>query len=79
MESPMALREAGPSEGLPFVVDWLGRVALRVNAAIEDADCVGLQFDNELLNHVIDGLLADRDFNRAIVFASHELALDENK
>ena len=54
---------AGHEEGLEghlFIVDWLGRVALRVDAAIEDADCVGLQFDNELLNYVIDGLLADR-------------------
>ena len=60
-------------------MDWLVRVALRVDAAIKDTDCVGLQFDNELLNHVIDGLLADRDFNRAVVFPSREFALDENE
>ncbi len=60
-------------------MDWLGRVASRVDAAIEDADCVGLQFDNELLNHVIDGLLAGRDFNGAVVFLSREFALDENE
>ena len=72
-------REAGPLEGLRFVVEWLGRIALRVIAAIEDADCVGLQFDNELLDHVIDRLLADRNFDRAIVLASGEFALDEDQ
>ena len=67
---------AGHEERCPLKAapssSWIGsdRVALRVDAAIEDADCVGLQFDNELLNHVIDGLLADRDFgNSAVVFA----------
>jgi hypothetical protein len=46
-------------KGLRFIVEWLGRIALRVITAIEDGDCVGLQFDNELLNHVIDGLVAE--------------------
>ncbi len=72
-------RKRGPSEGLRFIVEWLGRLALRVTAAVEDADRVGLQFDNELPSHVIDQLFADRDFNRAVVPASREFALNKNK
>ncbi len=32
-----------PLERPHCVVEWLGRITLRVFAAIEDADCVGLQ------------------------------------
>ena len=43
--SPWLGTKRCPLKGHPFVVDWLGRVALRVDAAIENADCVGPQFD----------------------------------
>ncbi len=52
-------------EGLAFLRQSLVCVALRVAAAIEDPDRVGLQLDDKLLNHVIDGLLADRHFDCA--------------
>jgi hypothetical protein len=47
---------------------------LRAIIAIEDADRVGLQFDNKRLDHLIDRLLADRDFDGTVVLASGEFA-----
>jgi hypothetical protein len=64
-------------EGLAFLRQSLVCVALRVAAAIEDPDRVGLQLDDKLLNHVIDGLLADRHFDCAVILASGQFALDE--
>ena len=46
--------------------------------AIEDPDRVGLQLDGDLLNHVLDGLLAAGHLDGAIVFAGSELALHED-
>ena len=47
--------------------------------AIKNADRIGLQFDDELLNRVIDGFaLADRNLDDSVVVTGCKLALDEN-
>ena len=46
--------------------------------AVENADGVGFQFDDELRNHVLDGFLAVGDFDGAVVFAGAEFALYED-
>ena len=49
-----------------------------VAGAIEKPDGVGLKFDGEQLNHMLDRLLAARHLDGAIVFARGEFALHEN-
>jgi hypothetical protein len=78
-EPTLFKRGRGPSVR-NLVASWrCGRSALLGAAvAIEDADDVGLQFDNELLDHVLDWLLAIRNLDGAVVFTSVELALHQN-
>jgi hypothetical protein len=39
--------------------DWLNRFThIRSNVAVENPDCVSIEFDSELLNHMLDGFLA---------------------
>ena len=68
----------GPLRGL-FIGWRFGRVVwLGVAGAVEHPDGVGLQLDDELLNDVLDGLLAIGDFDGPVVLAGVELALHED-
>ena len=71
------VKERSPLEGLPFLRKRLVCVALRTGTAIEDSDRVGLQFDDKLLNHVIDRFFADRHLDRAVILPRGQFALDE--
>jgi hypothetical protein len=52
----------------------LVRVGIRLGT-IQDADRVGFELDDKLLDRVLDGLFAIRHFDRAVVLASDEFAL----
>ncbi len=42
---------------------------------IQNSDRIGFEFDDKLLDRVLDGLFAIRHFDRAVVLASDEFAL----
>lgn len=46
--------------------------------AVQEADGVSFEFDDELGNNVFDGLLAGGDLDAAVVFACAEFTLHEN-
>jgi len=67
-----------PLEGDIIVIGCRCLAPSGVAAAVERADGIGLEFDDELLNHLLDRLLAARHLDCAIVFARGEFALHED-
>src|SRR5579863_5685038 len=71
-------RKRAPLKGDMVVAGCCYLARSGIARAIEKANCGGLQFDGELLNRILDGLLAAGHLNRAIVFAGSEFALHED-
>ena len=67
-----------PLEGDIVVVGCRCLARSGVAAAVEKADGIGLEFDGELLNDVLDRFLAIRHLDGAIILARGEFPLHEN-
>jgi hypothetical protein len=61
------------------VISWLARRALtRIGDAIQNANRIGFELDGDLLDHVLNGLLAVRNRDGTVVLARGQFALDED-
>jgi hypothetical protein len=58
---------------------WFSCIAIGVGRTIEEADGIGFQFDDELLDRMFGGVLAGADFDLAIIIVRADFALDEDK
>jgi hypothetical protein len=54
-------------------------IAVGTGRTIQEADGVGFQFDDELLDGMVDGILAVADFDLTIIFVGGQFALNEDK
>src|SRR4051794_24027403 len=73
------MNERVPLKGGVVFGDRLSRFArLGVASAIENADRIGFELDSELLNNMLDGLLAVWNRDGAFILARAEFALREH-